>query len=154
MKISRSAHRQLEVFFREYFRDDKLNLPEIELYARRGAWLITKIFKIYGITFGRYIFVKPDLTSRSVNRQLYISKELLAHETTHVLQYQKLGWILFFYTYLKGYLRALRQKEKWDFNSRHESYLEIPHEVEARICAAKFVEWTEKPENETGKKQS
>ena len=44
----------------------------------------------------------------------------------------------FFYTYLKGYWQALRAKEKWDFNSRMEAYLEIPHEVEARICAAKW----------------
>lgn len=147
MKLSRKSHDQLEKFFREYFHDEKLNLPEIELYAKRGAWLITKIFKIYGVTFGRHIFIKPDLLYWNLNRQLCISKELLAHETAHVLQYQKLGWLLFFYTYLKGYLRALRQKEKWDFNSRQESYLEIPHEVEARVCAAKFTEWSGKVKN-------
>ena len=148
MKLSRKAHYLLERFFREHFNDAELKLPEIELYSNGGARLVTKILKIYGITFGRFIFIKPELISRNRDQLLCISRELLAHETTHVLQYQKLGAILFLYTYLKAYFRALRKKKKWDFSSRQDSYLEIPHEVEARMCGRKFIEWLEKTDNE------
>lgn len=147
MKLSRTTHQQLELFFREYFGDDKLKLPRVEVFIKGGAGLITKALKIYGITLGRYMFIKPDQLVRRLNRPPYISKELLAHEMTHVLQYQKLGWIRFFYTYLKGYWQALKGKKKWDSDSRREAYLEIPHEVEARECAAKFIQWTKKTEN-------
>jgi hypothetical protein len=35
----------------------------------------------------------------------------------------------------------LRKKKDWNASSRHEAYLEIPFEKEAREIAAKFVEW-------------
>ncbi len=147
MKLSRKSQRQLEIFFREYFNNENLKLPKIENYAKRGAWLVTKILGIDGITFGRHIFIKPSLLKNNTGEQLSISKVLIAHEVAHILQYQKYGVFGFFYSYLKGFFAALKQKKKWDFISRIEAYLEIPHEIEARICAAKFVEWTVEMEN-------
>ena len=151
MKLSRKSHQQLENFFRDYFNDKDLKLPDVELFVKRGAGLITKVFKIYGITFGQFIFIRDDFLYRNERAQLCISKDLLVHELTHVLQYKKLGWFRFFYTYLKSYWRALKQKEKWDLAARNQSYLEIPHEVEARDCSAKFLEWTRKVNSEKRK---
>jgi hypothetical protein len=141
MRLSHKSHTQLESFFRDYYDDAELKLPEIRIFSKRAARLITKSNHVYAITFGRFIFVKPDILTRDSNDELYVSKELMAHEITHVLQYQKLGWLKFFYTYLSGYWKNLSKKEKWDFRARTEAYLEIPHEIEARFCATKFLEW-------------
>lgn len=148
MKLSPKSHQQLELFFRDYFADENLKLPRVELFVKRGASLITKVFKIYGITFGQYIFIRADLLYRNQKAELCVSKDLITHELTHVMQYQKLGWFRFFYTYLKGYWSALRQKKRWDLAARHQAYLEIPHEIEARDCAAKFLEWKKKKKME------
>ena len=141
MRLSKQTHQELESFFREFYRDENLKLPEIEIFIRRGSKIIVKLTSVYAITFGRFIFVRTSLLTRNLKEELCMSKELLAHEATHVLQYQKLGLLGFFYTYLKGYWKALKQKEKWDLNARTEAYLEIPHEIEARLCGAEFIEW-------------
>lgn len=148
MRLSKNSRLELEDFFRKFYEDENLKLPEIEIYARRGSRLVTKLTSVLAITFGSFIFVKPDLITRDAKNALCISKELLAHEIAHVLQYRKLGWFGFVYTYLKGYWKALKTKEKWDFNSRTQAYLEIPHEVEARTCAVEFIEWRRKVKSE------
>lgn len=144
MKLSRELHFQLENFFREFFADADLRLPEIEIYCNRGARLVTKIISVHGITIGRFIFIKPDLICRDDSFRLCISKNLLAHETTHVLQYQKLGTLKFLYQYFKSYFVNLRDKKKWNFDARMSAYLDIPFEEEARAGGADFVEWLAK----------
>ena len=141
MFLSRTLHRRLEVFFREFFDDEHLRLPKIEIYCGRGARLITKIINVHGITIGRFIFIKPDLIYRDDFARLCISKELLAHEATHVLQYRNLGTLKFLYCYLSSYFVNLRGRKNWNFVSRMHAYLEIPFETEARAGGAKFVEW-------------
>lgn len=140
MKLSRKLHFQLESFFREFFDNQSLRLPEIEIFANRGARLVTKAAGVHGITFRRFIFIKPDLICRDNRARFCISKELLAHEATHVLQYQKLGAARFLYRYFKSFFVNLRHKKRLDFNSRMQAYLEIPFEAEARMSGAKFVE--------------
>jgi hypothetical protein len=144
MKLSAGSHRQLEEFFREYFGDEKLKLPEIQIYGRRGARLLTRLLSVDGITFGRHIFITPRHLRRGEDKRLYAPRELIAHEITHTLQYLRHGTFKFFYLYLKGFFEALRQKENWNFRARMEAYLEIPHEVEARLLAAKYVNWCER----------
>ncbi len=148
MKLARAPQRQLEEFFREYFGDEKLKLPEIHLFIRRGAKFLTKLLKIHGITFGSRVFIAPKVIYRDGKHRLCIDKQLLAHEATHVLQYRRLGRLRFFYTYLKSFWKEFSAKEKWNFAARHEAYLAIPHEVEARACAAAFMEWLERKKNE------
>lgn len=147
MKLSRELHSQLENFFREFFDDENLRLPEIEIFCHRGARFVTKLISVHGITFRRFIFIKPDLISRSPEMKLCISKNLLAHEATHVVQYQKLGTLKFLYRYFKSYFVNLRGGKDWNFNSRMMAYLDIPFEEEARVCGANFVEWLNKTEN-------
>lgn len=144
MKLSANSHRQLEEFFREHFGDENLKLPEIHIYARRGARLLTKVLSVDGITFGRHIFITPRHLRRHQNGHQCAPPELIAHEIAHTMQYHRHGTFKFFYLYLKGYFAALRQKEKWNYLARTQAYLEIPHEVEARVLAAKYVNWYER----------
>ncbi len=147
MILAKSSHAKFEEFYREFFDERKTRVPKIKIYSRRGAGLITRLFNINGITIGRHIFIRPQLTTRSDDLRLYAPKALIAHELAHVLQFQQMGFIKFFYTYLQNYWQALRLKEKWDFNARMEAYLEIPHEVEARQFAADFLNWLENRQN-------
>lgn len=143
MYLAKNSHAKLDEFYREFFDEQKNGIPQIKIYSRRGAGLITRLFNINGITIGRRIFIRPQLTTRAEDLRLYAPKALIAHELAHALQYQRLGFVNFIYTYLKGYWQALKSKEKWDFNARMEAYLEIPHEVEARQFAADFLVWLE-----------
>ena len=154
MKLSCELHFQLENFFRDFFDDQNLQLPEIEIYCNRGARLVSTIFSVHGITFGRFIFIKPDLICRNPQEKLCISKNLLAHEATHTLQYQKLGTLKFLYRYFKSYFNNLRNEENWSFNSRMQAYFDIPFEKEARVCGANFIEWLNKTENGKRKAQN
>jgi hypothetical protein len=149
MRLSANSHRQLEEFFREHFGDENLKLPEIQIYARRGARLLTRLLSIDGITFGRHIFITPRHLRRDKNERLCAPPELIAHEIAHTMQYYRHGTFKFFYLYLKGYFAALRQKEKWNYLARLQAYMEIPHEVEARALAAKYVNWCERRQRKT-----
>jgi hypothetical protein len=144
MRLSQKTHKQLEAFFRLYFEDENLKLPKVEIYLRRGAKLITKLIRVDGITLGRIVFVNPDLAFYDENQRLCLSKNLLSHELTHVIQYNQLGFFGFLYKYLKDYFVLLREKKAWDSKARMESYWEIPHEIEARDAAKKFVGWLNK----------
>ncbi|HRH45101.1 MAG TPA: DUF4157 domain-containing protein [Pyrinomonadaceae bacterium] len=141
MKLSRETHFQLQVFFRKYFDDNNLQLPAVEIYVNRGAGFITKILSVHGITIGRHIFIKPQIAKYDERKLLTISKNLLAHEVTHVVQYQQLGFFGFLFKYTKDYLLILRGKKKWDALSRNQAYWEIPHEIEARDAAQEFEKW-------------
>lgn len=141
MKLSRELHQQIENYFRFYFKDETLKLPEVEIFVRRGAWLFSRLFIVNGITFGRHIFIRPELVKRNSKNRLIISKNLLVHELTHTMQYQKQGFLRFLFSYFKAYFINLKRKKKWDIYSRAESYLEIPHEIEARDSAEKFIQW-------------
>ena len=153
MRLSPDIHQELEEFFREFFGDEFLRLPKMRFYGNRFAELLNKNLDVWGITFGRFVFIRPDLFVRDARRRLCINKELLAHEVAHVIQYQRLGFLGFIYTYLKGYWRALKTKKKWDAQARTEAYLEIPHEIEARKCASAFLEWLEKTRNRESKNE-
>lgn len=141
MKLCRELQHQLESFFREFFGNRSLQLPEIEIFAKRGARFVTKVFGVQGITLGRFVFIKPDLIFRDKRARLCISKELLAHEATHVLQYQKLGTVKFLYLYFKSFFSGLRRRGNLNFDARMQAYLEIPFEAQARAGGTKFIKW-------------
>lgn len=141
MKLNPDLHSELENFFRYYYDDDSLKLPQIEIYARRGSKLVTKLLAVHGVTFGRHVFVRPRLTKRNKSDRLCVSKMLLAHEATHVLQYQREGFFRFLTAYFKDYYRGMRRKKKWNSTAHFQAYFELPHEVEARDAAARFIEW-------------
>ncbi len=141
MKLSKKTQAELQTFFRHYFKDETLKLPKVEVYARRGSNLLTRLIGVDGITIGRHIFVRSRRTNHDKENNLTISKNLLAHELAHVLQYQKLGFFVFLFDYLREYLAGLKRKKKLNATARMHSYFEISHEVEARDAANKFEEW-------------
>ena len=142
MKLAQDSRNSLQEFFRELLSDEDFRLPAINFYGGKISNLITKILQVHGITFGRHIFIHPNLIGIDFENRLKLSLELAAHEIVHVLQYKKEGFLKFFYKYLTGYWRNLQKKSDWSAHSRHEAYREISFEQEAREVAAEFVKWT------------
>lgn len=140
MKLAADSRLKFEAFFRERFKDERFEMPIVFFYSGRFSRLLTKHLNIHGITIGRKIFVAPEVVSFG-KKKLKINCKLAAHEIAHVLQYRREGFIRFFYEYLSSYRRNLRQYKNWDSVSRHQAYLDIPFEIEAREIAAKFMEW-------------
>jgi hypothetical protein len=141
MKLAEISQDRLETFFREFLSDENFRLPTIKFFAGKFSRIFTFILQVHGITFGRHIFIMPDLIAKDFENRRRLSLELAAHEIAHVLQYKKEGFIGFFYKYLASYWRNLRRKNDWNAQSRHEAYREIPFEKEAREIAAEFVRW-------------
>ena len=144
MRLSKDSKKRLEEFTKAFFQNEFESLPEMIIYAKRGADLLTRTLNVQGITFGKYVFLQPTLIWENERRQICAPKWLIAHEYAHVLQYRKLGTIKFLLTYFRDFLRGLKRFEKWDFNARLESYLEIPHEIEARRFEDEYLKWLEK----------
>ena len=69
---------------------------------------------------------------------------LLAHEATHVRQYQLAGFVGFLVSYLLEYWRALRAQGKWNLEARTNAYLAIRQEEEARESEAIYSTWAAK----------
>ena len=141
MKLAESSRQNLQAFFREFLADESFSLPTINFYAGKFSGIFTSALQVHGITFGRHIFIDPNLITRNFENKRKLSLELAAHEIAHVLQYENEGYTGFFYKYLADYWQNLRLKNDLSANSRHEAYLEITFETEAREIAAKFVEW-------------
>ena len=146
MKLAKSSHQKLETFFREYLDDESFRLPVINFYVGKFTQIFTSIIKVHGITFGRRIYIMPSFVALNRREQLKLPENLVAHEITHTLQYEREGFFVFFYKYLKSFSGNLRKKQGWDIDARQEAYLEIPFEIEAREVAEKFVEWNRKSE--------
>lgn len=141
MKLSDSSHQRLEAFFREHLNDAEFRLPAIYFYVGVFTNILTRLISVHGITFGKRIFIAPKHLSLNQNHFLKLPEDLIAHEITHTLQYQREGCLKFFCKYLLSYQRNLCAKKKWNAAARQEAYLEIPFEIEARATAARFVEW-------------
>lgn len=148
MKLSESSRVKLEEFFRQYTHDERLTLPEIYFHAGRFSGILTSALKIHGITIGRNIFITPEFVFSTENDFHKTHIELAAHEIAHVLQYKREGFVKFIYKYFSSYLRNLLRRKTWDAAARHQAYLEIPFEIEARETATNFVEWNEKRRKE------
>ena len=141
MKLAESSHDKLQTFFREVLGEENFKLPVVNFYAGRFSRIFTLVLKIHGITFGRRIFIMPDLISTDFENRRRLPLELAAHEIVHVLQYKKDGFAKFFYKYLSSYWKNLRAEKNWDSDARQQAYRDIPYEREARKIAAEFVQW-------------
>ena len=73
MRLSGKSHQQLETFFREYFNDDKLQLPDVEVYGRGVAGIITKALKISAHRFTKSAKEKIEKAGGSITE---ITKEV------------------------------------------------------------------------------
>jgi hypothetical protein len=141
MLLAAESHQRLEAFLREHFRRPTLRLPPLYFYGGRFAGWLTRSFHIGAITFGRHIFVLPDLIERSGEGRLTVPGWLAAHEATHVLQFERAGVAGFLITYLRGYWRALRSQKRWDAKAHMQAYLTITEECDAREAEKAYTEW-------------
>ena len=144
MRLAAESHRLIESFLREHFRRETLELPSIFIYRGRVARSVTGAFKIGAITLGRHILVAPKLVESDESGKLRIPGWLLAHEATHVWQYESAGFLGFLISYLKGYWRALRAQPRWGREARLAAYLAIEEEAEARESEAAYALWVAK----------
>ncbi len=148
MRLSESATSLFTKFFEDCKRCEGFEPFEIQVYVRRGSKILTSILMVDGITIGRHIFVSPKLVSRDANDLLRISKTLIAHELVHVFQYRRLGFLKFLYVYVNDFWKIFRKKKKWNLKTWFDSYLEIPHEIEARDVASEFSVWLSQNKND------
>jgi hypothetical protein len=142
MKLSEKSRQKIEMFFREYLRDQNFRLPEVRFYAGKFSRHFTRVLKVQGITFGRRVLILPELVWKSEGNRHRLDEEIVVHEITHVLQYRREGFGRFLWKYLRDYRKNLRKAGERNFNTRLEAYLMIPFEIEARQTAADFVAWS------------
>jgi hypothetical protein len=143
MLLAPESHRHIESFLREHLRNDALRLPPIFIYSSRWTRWLTSVFGIVAITFGRRIFVAPRKVERDGEGRLTIPAELIAHEATHVVQYEQAGFIGFLYSYLREYWRALREQQQgWGKPARRAAYFAIKHEREAYGAESFYGVWS------------
>lgn len=141
MQLTPETHRHLEDFMRVYFNDPQLTLPPVRMYGGRFARFFTRTFKIGAITIGRRIVVTPNLVLPMEDGQWGVPGWLLAHEGTHVIQYQRAGLFGFLGSYLKDYFKTLRKGLKMDAKSRNEAYRAIRQEEHARAAEEAYEQW-------------
>jgi hypothetical protein len=143
MRLARESHERLEKFFREYFKDPQLRLPPIYLHRGRIARMVTKQLRIGALTIGRHILLSP---ARVTEREGSLTTEgwLVAHEATHVLQYERDGYLRFFIHYFYGYWRALRGGgSRLSREARMSAYLAIEAERIAHEVERAYQDWSQ-----------
>jgi hypothetical protein len=131
MRLTSESQARVEEFFREHRGDPELMLPPISIHGGLFARLLTKVVGMSAITFGRQVFVRPELIKKDSEGRAGIPAWLLVHEAAHVLQYEERGCIRFFRDYLRGYWRALRTGKSWNRQGRMAAYMSIEEEREA-----------------------
>lgn len=141
MRPAPDTHKQLEAFMRARLKDPQLSLPTFKLYGGRFGSLVTKTLKIGAITFGRRIIVTPQLVKRDEAGRACVPAWLLAHEGTHVLQYERAGVFGFLASYLRDYFKLLFGGRKIDALARMEAYRAIAHEQDAREAEQDYRRW-------------
>ena len=144
MLLASASHRHLEEFHRHFSGDESLRLPPVYFYKGRIARWLTHTFHISAITFGRRIFVKPELIEQDAEGGWRVPNWLAAHETAHVLQYEAQGFFRFLISYLSDYFRSLGGQKTWDETARFEAYSAIRVEREAREAENAYAAWKEK----------
>jgi hypothetical protein len=143
MRLAPESHQRIETFLRAQLKSESLRLPPVHIYYGRWARLLTSTFNILAITFGRRIFVSPKEIERDPSGRLIISAALIAHEATHVVQYEQAGFLGFLLSYLGEYLRALRShRQWWGKAARHAAYLAIKQEREAYEAEYAYGGWS------------
>ncbi len=141
MRLAPESHARLEAFLREHTGDPSLRLPRIRVYAGAFSRWLTGKLKVGAMTVGHRIFVAPRLVARDGAGRLTFPGWLLAHESLHVVQYAREGYLRFFVKYLRDYFGALRASGGWDAAARMAAYLAINHEREAREAEHAFRGW-------------
>lgn len=141
MRLASASHELLEAFFRRHNNDESLALPRIVLNTGRFAAWLTRTFRIGAITLGRRVFIAPRLLTRNASGQTCAPAPLIAHESAHVLQYERAGWARFLCRYVREYIAGLK-REGGNLAERHgAAYRAISFEREARAAERAYDAW-------------
>lgn len=142
MVLAPESHERIEAFLRDHLRNDKLKLPPIYIYSGRVARWLTERLQILAITFGKRIIVASKVVVRDETGRLTVPAALIAHEATHVIQYQEAGVVRFLFSYLREYWRALNEhRQGWSKAARNAAYFAIKHEREAYGAESAYGTW-------------
>jgi len=142
MLLAPESHQRIEAFLRDHLRSESLILPPVYIYSGQWSQRLTKAFHIQAITFGRHIFIAAKAIGRDDKGRLVVPAGLIAHEATHVVQYQQAGFIGFIFSYVQEYWRALRkQRQGWCKAARLAAYFAITHECEAYEAESAYAGW-------------
>lgn len=141
MKLTPESHAHIESFLRIHLKDELLQLPSPSIHDGHFAGWLASTFRIGAITFGRHIFIAPNLVKRAEDGCLAVPGWLMTHEAVHVLQYEGEGIMRFLFSYLRGYWRALRKSEQWNMVAHWAAYREIPEERAAREAESAYRLW-------------
>jgi hypothetical protein len=142
MVLAPESHARIEAFLRDHLRNETLRLPPISIYCGRWAQWLTGSLRILAITFGRRIIVASKVVVRDESGRLTVPAALIAHEATHVIQYQEAGFVGFLFSYLREYWRALQlQHQGWSKAARNAAYFAIKHERQAYEAESAYTGW-------------
>ena len=142
MVLAPESHERIQAFLREHLRNDTLKLPRLFIYSGRTARWLTGSLQILAITFGRRIIVASKVVVRDEQGRLTVPAALIAHEATHVVQYQEAGVVRFLISYLREYWRALQEhRQGWSKAARNAAYFAIKHEREAYEAESAYASW-------------
>jgi hypothetical protein len=128
---------------RARLKDPQLRLPRIKLYGGRFGRVVTKNLNIGAITLGRRIIVSPNLVKTDAEGRMCVPAWLLAHEGTHVMQYERAGLFGFFASYLGNYFRIMLAGRKFSGRAHNAAYFAIEQEQDAREAEYDYRRWCE-----------
>jgi hypothetical protein len=142
MLLAPESHERIEAFLRDHLRNEKLKLPPIFIYHGRWARWLTGSLQILAITIGKRILVAPKVIGRDEQGRLTAPAGLIAHEATHIIQYQEAGLFRFLLSYLREYWHALQeQRQGWGKAARNAAYFAIKHERQAYEAESAYATW-------------
>ena len=142
MRLSNESVKRLEAFLGAHLNDPELRLPHINLHGGKFARWVTTTLKIGAITIRTHIFMAPRLLVRGEDGRLTAPGWLVAHEATHVVQFQRAGFVPFLVKYLRDYFGTLWKLKKCDAAARMAAYLAIAEERAAREAEHAYQTWT------------
>ncbi len=146
MLLARASHERLERFFRQYFKDETLSLPRVSVYAGRFAGVSTTAIGFGAITFGSRVLIARSIVRRGEDGLLRAPGALVAHEATHVLQYERAGYVRFLFRYLREYSAALKKGSGRGLQRHWPAYRAISFEAEARAAEEAYAAWARESE--------
>lgn len=141
MRLTVQSYQRLQDFLRQYYGDAALRLPEIDWRVGAVARGVTQLNGISAITFGCRVLLAPHAVWQDEAGAWRIAGRLVAHEATHVLQYQRQGWGRFLYGYLSEYAQAMRQATQWNAATHFQAYANLNAEREAQAVEDAYAAW-------------
>ena len=148
MRLTPESHKRLQQFFRQHYGDAELVLPLIEWDVSAAARLAVRTSGVTAMTLGTRILFDPKALREDADGRFWIRNRLAAHEATHVLQYQRMGWGRFMWNYLGDYAGQMQQAAKWNAHAHFRAYEAINAEREAQTTEDAYALWCEREEEE------